>query len=68
MEPAWKNSDTRIPSGKAAESKYVFALPPNGKAHFHVKLIYHYAYIDLARQKGWPVNDIIAVEAEANIP
>jgi len=67
--PAWKktdsqtiSADTRILPGKTAESMYVFGLPPNGKATFNVKLIYRYAFVDLARQKGWPINDIIAKE------
>jgi len=68
VQPAWKDSDTRLPPLSPVDSKYVFALPPNGEANFHVKLIYRYAFIDLARQKGWPVNDIIAFEAEARVP
>ena len=53
---AWDGSDTRLEPRKPQTSNYVFAAPLNGYAVFTVQLIYRYAFIDIARQKGWSVN------------
>ena len=68
VDQAWKESDTRIEAGESRQSKYIFALPPNGKATFTIRLIYRYAFIELARQKGWPVTDIIVDKEIVTVP
>ena len=61
--PAWGGSDTRLNPGAPAESEYSFAVPSNGRATITAKLIYRYAFIDIIRQKSWPMNDILVTEA-----
>jgi hypothetical protein len=65
--PAWPGSDTRLEPHKPVTSKYTFAMPANGSAVITVKLIYRYAFIEIARQKGWGVNDIIVAEKSAEM-
>ncbi|PWB72972.1 MAG: hypothetical protein C3F07_10555 [Anaerolineales bacterium] len=47
------DSDTRLKPNKTDESNYTFTLPARGEAYITLKLVYRYAFIDLARQKGW---------------
>jgi hypothetical protein len=56
--PAWADSDTRLIPGLPVKSEYSFTMPYNGDVTITAKLIYRYAFIDLARQKGWPVRDV----------
>ena len=60
--PAWGGSDTRLNPGVASESQYSFAAPSNGRATITARLIYRYAFIDIIRQKKWPLNDILVTE------
>jgi len=66
-KPAWDGSDTRLEPRKPAESNYTFSMPSNGYAKFTVKLIYRYAFIDIARLKGWNTNDIIVTQVETEV-
>lgn len=47
------NSDTRLQPNKPDESNYSFNLPSRGSIKVFVRLIYRYAFIELAQQKGW---------------
>jgi len=67
-QPAWENSDTRLAPRKAVDTEYVFTVPSNGAAKIIVKLIYRYAFIDIARQKGWSPGDILVTEATVDVP
>jgi len=60
--PAWGGSDTRLIPGIPAKSEYSFAAPSNGRTTITAKLIYRYAFIDIIRQKSWPINDILVTE------
>lgn len=60
--PAWEGSDTRLVPGVIVQSDYFFAIPSNGGASINAKLIYRYAFIDIIRQKGWPMRDFIVTQ------
>ena len=60
--PAWGGADTRLDPGMSTKSEYSFAAPSNGRATITAKLIYRYAFLDIIRQKGWPINDILVTE------
>jgi hypothetical protein len=62
-EPAWQNSDTRLSPGIQVPSAYSFAAPSNGDAKITAKLIYRYAFFDLADQKGWNRPDILVTSS-----
>lgn len=58
-DPANKvSSDTRLKPKETNESQYSFAIPSNGDVYVSVKLMYRYAFYDLALQKGWVRPDI----------
>jgi len=61
-------SDTRLLPRKAVDSEYAFAAPSNGVAEIIVRLIYRYAFIDIARQKGWNPGDILVAEEIRQVP
>lgn len=61
--PAWGGSDTRLIPGVPIQSEYSFAVPSNGRTTITARLIYRYAFIDIIRQKSWPINDIQVTEA-----
>ena len=67
---AWVDSDNRLLPKNYNEdvseehpdkSTYAFAAPESGRVDVTIKLIYRYAFIDLARQKGWDIQDDIVV-------
>ena len=58
------SSDTRLEPGKTNESQYSFSIPSNGDVYVSVKLMYRYAFFDLALQKGWVRPDIEVVSAK----
>ena len=62
-EPAWQNSDTRLSPGIQVPSEYSFAAPSNGDAKITAKLIYRYAFFDLADQKRWDRPDILVTSS-----
>jgi hypothetical protein len=57
--PAWDDSDTRLVPFEEAVSEYSFVAPSRGKVTVAAKLLYRYAFLDLIRQKGWPLQDIL---------
>ena len=61
--PAWEGSDTRLVPGVIVQSDYFFAIPSNGSASISAKLIYRYAFIDIIRQKKWPLEDYIVTQS-----
>jgi hypothetical protein len=67
-QPAWSGSDTRLVPRVEVFSEYAFAAPANGSAIVSVRLIYRNAFIDAARQKGWPVTDILVTQTTVNVP
>jgi hypothetical protein len=58
IEPLSQGSDTRLRPREPVYSEYVFAAPSYTSTLITVKLIYRYAFIELARQKGWDRPDI----------
>ena len=67
--PAWDGSDTRLEPNKPVQSEYSFAVPSNGAATITARLIYRYAFIEIIRQKGWPLKDIDVTEpASVQVP
>ena len=50
------NADTRLNPLEPKEYDYSFIVPNRGKVYVNVKLIYRYAFIDLAQQKSWPLS------------
>jgi hypothetical protein len=65
--PAWEGSDTRLRPGVIVQSDYFFAIPSNGSASISAKLIYRYAFIDIIRQKKWPLKDYTVTQLPAPI-
>lgn len=67
--PAWVGSDTRLKPGEPVSREYSFALPSNGSASISAKLIYRYGFIDIQRQKGWPIkNEMLVTAALIPVP
>lgn len=58
------SSDTRLKPGETNESQYAFSLPSSGEVYVSVRLMYRYAFFDLALQKGWARPDIEVVSKE----
>lgn len=54
----WDDSDTRLKPFDPRISRYQFAMPATGSVSLRVYLYYRYAFIDIARQKGWNVPDV----------
>ncbi len=61
-------SDNRIPAMGSDTTVYRFAGPGPGGAKVEVTLLFRRAYIDLADQKGWTIDDIVMETASASIP
>ncbi len=57
--PAWNGSDTRLVPHQDVMSTYLFVVPSHGDIRISARLYYRYAFIDLIRQKGWPIQDIL---------
>jgi nitrate/TMAO reductase-like tetraheme cytochrome c subunit len=66
--PAWPGSDTRLMPGQVSSSVYSFVAPSNGSVSLTARLIYRYAFIDIIRQKGWPIKDVPVTSAAALVP
>jgi len=66
--PAWAGSDTRLVPRVPVQKEYSFVTPYNGSATITVTLIYRYAFIDIIRQKGWPMDDINVTTEQIEIP
>jgi hypothetical protein len=52
-DPMQVISDTRLNPLEPKEYRFSFLIPSEGKVWINVKLIYRYAFIDLAQQKSW---------------
>jgi hypothetical protein len=50
------NADTRLNPLERKEYDYSFIVPNQGRVYINVKLIYRYAFIDLAQEKSWPLS------------
>lgn len=61
-------SDNRIPAMGSDTTVYRFADPGTGGVEVEVTLLFRRAYLDLAMQKGWPINDIVMETASVTIP
>ena len=57
--PAWKGSDTRLDPFVEIRSEYSFVAPSRGEAIVTARLFYRYAFMEVIRQKGWPLQDIL---------
>lgn len=68
IQAAWNGSDTRLLPRKPVVSEYGFASPSSGGAVIKVRLLYRYAFIDLARQKGWSLTDVLVAESVVEVP
>jgi hypothetical protein len=62
-----RNSDTRLRPGVTDEAAFSFSIPAAGNVSIRVRLVYRYAFIELARQKGWHRPDIIVTLAECTV-
>jgi hypothetical protein len=60
-------SDNRIAALATDSSTYTFAAPTTGDVAVEVTLLFRRAYIELMRQKGWDVPDIVMEEATVTI-
>jgi hypothetical protein len=59
-----KSSDTRLIPNVPDRSIFSFAVPSAGKVFITVKLVYRYAFIELAHQKGWTRPDVVVISAQ----
>jgi len=66
--PAWPGSDTRLIPGQPVRSDYSFVAPSKGDTIVTARLIYRYAFIDIIRQKGWPLKDVPVISADSIVP
>lgn len=55
-------ADTRLPALASDTSAYTFAAPLAGPVEVRAVLLYRRAFIELARQKGWAVPDIVMAQ------
>jgi hypothetical protein len=62
-----RNSDTRLRPGVTDEAAFSFSVPAAGNVSIRVRLVYRYAFIELALQKGWNRPDIIVTLAECTV-
>ena len=60
--PTYVVSDNRLAAFSEDITKYRFAFDQGESVQVHVRLIYRRAYIQLAKQKGWPISDILMEE------
>jgi hypothetical protein len=61
--------DTRIEANETDRTHYEFQARPEGAAvTVRATLIFRRAFKKLARQKGWPLKDIVMERAEAVVP
>jgi hypothetical protein len=67
VESAWVGSDTRLIPGVPAQSDYAFAAPYDRYATITARLIYRKAFINVAWQKGWHLEDLDIKAAEEGI-
>jgi hypothetical protein len=61
---AQESSDTRLLPDKTDESDYIFSTVAEDKIKITVKLLYRFAFFDLALQKKWNRPDIVVVSQE----
>jgi len=61
------SSDTRLDPNVPDNAAFGIAIPSSGKVSVTVKLVYRYAFIDLARQKGWTRRDIIVTRTDCTL-
>ncbi|MBI4816088.1 MAG: carboxypeptidase regulatory-like domain-containing protein [Deltaproteobacteria bacterium] len=73
--PFWRASevleDTRIRAGESEVLEFRFALPKSGgPVEARVSLIYRRAFLELVRQKGWMMDDLVIgnERIEATVP
>jgi hypothetical protein len=57
--PAWDGSDTRLRPNEPVPSQYSFVVQSHGDVTVTAHLMYRDAFIDIVRQKGWPLRDIL---------
>ena len=57
--PAWDGSDTRLRPNEPVLSQYSFVVQSHGDVIVTAHLIYRDAFIDIVRQKGWTLQDIL---------
>jgi mono/diheme cytochrome c family protein len=61
-------SDNRIPALGSDKSRYVFEGASGGEVNIYVRLLFRRAFITLADQKRWDVDDLLMEEAALHIP
>jgi len=66
--PAWEDSDTRLPPYEKVRSDYSFVAPSRGTVTITARLIYRSAFIEIARQKGWQVQDSLVNWNSISLP
>ena len=62
-----RTSDTRLRPGVTDEAAFSFAVPAAGNVSIRVRLVYRYAFVELARQKGWNRPDVLVTLAECTV-
>jgi len=60
-------SDNRIAAHESDTTKYSFASPAAGEAVVRVRLLFRRAFIALADQKGWDLEDILMAETTSAV-
>ena len=60
--------DSRIPARASDVTRYEFRAPASGNVIVDASLIFRRAFIELARQKGWDITDIVMNSAMIKVP
>lgn len=61
-------SDNRIPALGSDTTTYTFTAPESEAVHIRVQLLYRRAFIDLIKQKGWDVPDLLIAQYTQHVP
>ena len=60
-------ADNRLSPFVPDESRYSFTTPANMKINISVRLVYRYAFIDLAAEKGWNRDDVLVTSKQCTV-
>jgi len=60
-------ADNRLVPFVPDESRYSFSTPADMRININVRLVYRYAFVDLAAQKGWSRDDVLVVSKECRV-
>jgi hypothetical protein len=66
--PAWEGSDNRLVPNTDSLSQYFFVAPSHGEVTIIANLIYRPVFIEIARKKGWTLQDTLVNRDYFTVP